>query len=111
MRGTYIILFIAFTLNEPAAGSDASAIKTTAIRRGDEFVVNGRKMSIANGAIADLITVIALTDPEKRARGGTTAFIVEKWTPGLTVGRTEKKVGLRRSTTAELFFSGCCMPP
>ncbi len=101
---------IAFALTEPDAGSDASAIKTVAVRRGDEFVINGRKMFITNGAIADLVTVIALTDPEKRARGGITAFVVEKGTPGFTVGRHEKKMGLRGSTTTELIFEECRLP-
>lgn len=101
---------IAFALTEPDAGSDASAIKTTAVRQGNEFVINGRKMFITNGAIADLVTVIALTDPEKRAKGGITAFVIEKGTPGFTVGRLEKKMGLRGSTTAELIFEECRVP-
>lgn len=101
---------IAFALTEPDVGSDASAIRTSADRQGDEFIINGRKMFITNGAIADLITVIALTDPEKRARGGITAFIVEKGTPGFSVGRHEKKMGLRGSTTTELMFDDCHVP-
>jgi len=101
---------IAFALTEPDAGSDASAIKTMAVRHGDEFVINGRKMFINNGAIPDLVTVIALTDLEKRAKGEITAFIVEKGTPGFTVGRHEKKMGLAGSTTTELIFEECRLP-
>ena len=101
---------IAFALTEPDVGSDASAIKTTAVREGDEFVINGAKMFITNGAIADLVTVIALTDPEKRARGGITAFIVEKDRPGFSVGKLEKKMGLKGSTTSELIFEDCRVP-
>jgi len=101
---------IAFALTEPDAGSDASAIKTMAVRHGDEFVINGRKTFINNGAIADLVTVIALTDLEKRAKGEITAFIVEKGTPGFTVGRHEKKMGLAGSTTTELIFEECRLP-
>ncbi|MDD5222484.1 MAG: acyl-CoA dehydrogenase family protein [bacterium] len=101
---------IAFALTEPGAGSDASAIKTVAERKGDHFVINGSKMFITNGAIADLVTVMALTDPQKRARGGITAFIVEKGTRGFSVGKHEKKMGLRGSTTTELNFEDCEVP-
>ncbi|MBU1277040.1 MAG: acyl-CoA dehydrogenase family protein [Proteobacteria bacterium] len=101
---------IAFALTEPDAGSDASAIRTSAVRDGDQFVLNGRKMFITNGAIADLITVLAVTDPDKGARGGITAFVVAKPTPGLEVGKLEKKMGLRGSGTAELIFEDCRVP-
>ena len=101
---------IAFALTEPDVGSDASAIKTSAVRENDEFVLNGRKMFITNGAIADLVTVFAVTDPQKRSRGGITAFIVEKQTPGYSIGKFEKKMGLRGSTTTELLFDDCRLP-
>ncbi|MEM4407011.1 MAG: acyl-CoA dehydrogenase family protein [Candidatus Methanomethylicaceae archaeon] len=97
----------AFALTEPEAGSDAAAIRTVAVRKGKDFVLTGRKMFITNGGIADLVTVMAVTDPEKRARGGITAFLVEKETQGFSVGRLEKKMGLRGVTTAELVFDGC----
>lgn len=101
---------IAFALTEPGAGSDASSIKTAAERKGDSFVINGTKMFITNGGIADYVTVMAVNDPEKRARGGITAFIVEKGTPGFSVGKYEKKMGLRGSTTTELLFEDCSVP-
>ena len=101
---------IAFALTEPDAGSDASAIRTSAVRDGDHFVLNGRKMFITNGAIADLVTVLAVSDPAKKARGGITAFVVEKPRPGLSVGKLEKKMGLRGSGTAELIFEDCRVP-
>ncbi len=101
---------IAFALTEPDVGSDASGIKTFAQRQGDHFVINGSKMFITNGAIADLVTLIALTDREKRARGGVTAFIVERGTKGFSVGKHEKKMGLRGSTTTELIFEDCEVP-
>jgi acyl-CoA dehydrogenase len=101
---------IAFGLTEPDAGSDASAIKTFAERRGDRFIVNGTKIFITNGAVSDLVTTIVLTDREKRARGGMTALLVEKGTKGFSVGKHEKKMGLRGSTTTELIFEDCEVP-
>jgi len=100
----------AFALTEPEAGSDASSIRTKAFRTGDEFVISGRKMFITNGAIADVVTVIAVTDPAKRVKGGFTAFLVEKGSPGFSVGKIEKKMGLRGVTTAELVFDECRVP-
>ncbi len=99
----------AFALTEPQAGSDAAAIKTTARKEGDYYVLNGIKQWITNGGVADLYTVIALTDPKKGARGAS-AFIVEKGDPGFVIGKKEKKMGLRASTTTELFFSNCRIP-
>jgi acyl-CoA dehydrogenase len=96
-----------FALSEPEAGSDAGNIKTTAERDGDFFVLNGLKHFITNGDIADIATVIALTDKEKRTRGGITAFVVEKGTPGFSVGTIERKMGLRGSHTCELIFDNC----
>jgi acyl-CoA dehydrogenase len=96
-----------FALSEPEAGSDAGNIKTTADRDGDSFVLNGLKHFITNGDVADIATVIALTDKEKRTRGGITAFVVEKGTPGFSVGTIERKMGLRGSHTCELLFDNC----
>ena len=96
-----------FALSEPEAGSDAANIKTQADRDGDHFVLNGLKHFITNGDIADIATVIALTDKDKRTRGGITAFVVEKGTPGFSVGTIERKMGLRGSHTSELIFDNC----
>lgn len=99
-----------FALSEPEAGSDAANIKTTAERTGDYFVLNGLKHFITNGDIADVATVIALTDKKKRQKGGITAFVVEKGTKGFYVGTIERKMGLRGGHTAELIFDNCRIP-
>ncbi len=100
----------AFALTEPNAGSDAANLKTTAVRRGDRWILNGMKHFITNGPVADLFTVIAVTDREKGARGGFTAFLVEKDFPGFSVGAVEKKMGLRGSHTSEIIFEDCEVP-
>jgi alkylation response protein AidB-like acyl-CoA dehydrogenase len=100
----------AFALTEPNAGSDAAAIQTRAVRDGDYFVLNGSKLWITNGDIADVITVFAVTDPALGARGGVTAFIVESNYPGFKVGTKEEKLGIRGSSTCELFFDDCRVP-
>ena len=100
----------AFALTEPNAGSDAAAIQTRAVRDGDYFVLNGSKLWITNGDIADVITVFAFTDPALGARGGVTAFIVESHYPGFKVGTNEEKLGIRGSSTCELFFDDCRVP-
>jgi alkylation response protein AidB-like acyl-CoA dehydrogenase len=99
----------AFSLSEPGAGSDAAGLKTTAIRRDDHYVLNGSKQWCTNGDHADVITVFATVDPSKRARG-VTAFLVEKNTPGLEVGKKERKLGIRASPTVALHFSDCAIP-
>ncbi|NNJ10775.1 acyl-CoA dehydrogenase [Chloroflexales bacterium ZM16-3] len=100
----------AWALTEPNAGSDAAHLETTAEHQGDEWVINGQKMWITNGSFADVIIVHAVTDPNKGARGGITAFIVEKGTPGFRVGKVEHKMGLKASHTASLFFEDCRIP-
>ncbi len=100
----------AFGLTEAEAGSDAAAIKTTAVRDGDEYVINGVKQFITNGDIADIITVMALTDPALGAYGGITAFIVETDTPGYSIGSLENKMGIRGSSTAECVFQDVRVP-
>lgn len=100
----------AFALTEPDAGSDATNLKTTAVLKGDKWILNGRKHFITNAPEADVFTVIAVTDREKGARGGFTAFIVEKDFPGLAIGTIEKKMGLRGSHTAEVIFENCEVP-
>jgi butyryl-CoA dehydrogenase len=100
---------VAFGLTEANAGSDAGGIQTTARLDGDHYVLNGTKQWITNGSVADIYTVIALTDKKKGARGAS-AFIVEKGTPGFSFGKKEKKMGIRASTTTELVFEDCRIP-
>jgi butyryl-CoA dehydrogenase len=99
-----------FGLTEAQAGSDAAAIKTTAVRDGDHFVINGAKVFITNGDIADIMTVMAVTDPALGAYGGITAFIVETDTPGFSIGTVENKMGIRGSSTAETVFEDVRVP-
>ncbi len=99
-----------FALTEPEAGSDAASIQTMAELRGDRWILNGRKHFITNGNISDVATVFAVTDRSKRARGGITAFIVEKTFPGFKVGTIERKMGMRGSHTSELIFEDCEVP-
>lgn len=99
----------AFALTEPTAGSDASAIKTTAERAAGGYVLNGTKQFITNGGEAEIYTIIALTDKARGARGAS-AFLVEKDTPGFSFGKKEKKMGIRASSTRELTFRNCLVP-
>ena len=99
----------AFALTEATAGSDISAIKTTARREKGSYVINGTKQFITNGGEAEIYTVIALTSPERGSRGAS-AFLVEKGTPGFIFGKKEKKMGLRASATRELVFRNCLIP-
>jgi acyl-CoA dehydrogenase len=99
-----------FALSEPEAGSDAGNIQTTAERDGGHFVLNGLKHFITNGDVADVATALAVTDKKKRTRGGISAFVVEKGTPGFYVGTIERKMGLRGSHTCELIFDNCRVP-
>lgn len=99
----------AFALTEPAAGSDAGGVATTAVRDGDSYVLNGTKQYITNGGEAELYTIIALTDKEKGSRGAS-AIVVEKGTPGFTFGKKERKMGIRASVTSELVFRNCRVP-
>ena len=100
----------AFALTEPDAGSDASSIKTGAVLEGGQWVLNGTKIFITNGDCANVITTIAVTDEDKRARGGFTAFIIEADFAGFSVGRPDKKMGLKGSHTNELVFRNCLVP-
>lgn len=101
--------FAAWALTEPNAGSDASATQTTAVLDGNEWVINGTKQFITSGDIADVTTVMAMTDKSKGAKG-ISAFIVDKDTPGFKVGQLEDKLGLRGSHTSELIFDNCRIP-
>ncbi len=100
----------AFALTEPGAGSDAAAIEMTADRDGDDFVLNGMKHFITRGDVADLFTVIAVTDRKLRARGGITIFIVEKGVPGFRLGRVQETMGTDVVRQAELVFENCRIP-
>lgn len=99
----------AYGLTEPGSGSDAGGMKTTARLEGDHYVLNGSKIFITNGGIADTYIVFALTDPSSRQRG-TSAFIVEKDFEGFSVGKKEKKLGIRSSPTTEIVFEECKVP-
>ncbi|HVM44007.1 MAG TPA: acyl-CoA dehydrogenase family protein [Gemmatimonadales bacterium] len=99
----------AFALTEPDAGSDAGGIRTTAIKDGDSYVLNGTKQWITNGGEAEVYTVIALTNPAKGPRGAS-AIVVEKGTPGFSFGKKEDKMGIRASATRELIFQDCRVP-
>ena len=99
----------AFALTEAEAGSDAGSIKTTAVKDGDHYILNGTKQWITNGGEADIYTVVAVTDKKKGARGAT-AFVVEKGTKGLDFGKKEKKLGIRGSATREVIFTDCRIP-
>jgi len=101
--------FASYCLTEREAGSDTSAIKTTARKDGTEYVINGSKCFITNGGVADLYIVFANSAPEKGARG-LSAFLVPRATPGLVIGKIEDKLGHRASNTAELFFEDMRVP-
>ncbi|MCX7914191.1 MAG: acyl-CoA dehydrogenase family protein [Thermodesulfovibrionales bacterium] len=100
---------VAFGLTEPSAGSDAGGIQSTAVLKGNEYILNGTKQWITNGGEAEIYTIIAMTDKSKGARGAS-AFIVEKGREGFKFGKKEKKMGIRASTTCELIFDNCKIP-
>ncbi|NLZ29097.1 MAG: acyl-CoA dehydrogenase [Firmicutes bacterium] len=95
--------FACFCLTEPGAGSDVSSISTTAIKDGEDYIINGTKCFITNGAVADFYVVFAVVDPQRGART-LTPFVVERGTPGLSSGKKEKKMGIRASNTTEVIF-------
>ncbi len=99
----------AFALTEPEAGSDAGATGTRAVRRGDEYILNGRKCFITNGGLAEYYIVFAATDKEQGIRG-ISAFVVEHDRPGLSIGKVEDKMGVRGTRTAEIIFEDCKVP-
>jgi acyl-CoA dehydrogenase len=100
----------AVAVTEPDAGSDVASIRTTARRDGDQYVLNGAKMYITNGVLADLVFVAAKTDPTAKGSRGISIFAVERGTPGFSVGRALKKQGWLSSDTAELVFQDCRVP-
>ncbi|MFA6434624.1 MAG: acyl-CoA dehydrogenase family protein [Elusimicrobiales bacterium] len=99
----------AFCITEAGAGSDAGSIKTTAVKDGGHYILNGTKQWITNAGEAEVYTVIAMTDKTKGSRGAS-AFIVEKGTPGMEFGKKEKKMGIRASATREVIFTDCKVP-
>jgi len=99
----------AWGLTEPGSGSDAAGARTTAVKKGDKWVLNGSKTFITNGGHADCAVVLAVTDREKGTKG-ISAFVVEKGTKGFRPGRKENKLGLRASDTSELIFEDCEIP-
>jgi hypothetical protein len=99
----------AWGLTEPGSGSDAGSARTSAVRKGDRWVLNGNKTFITNGTYADVSVIIAVTDKSQGTRG-LSAFVVEKGTPGFRPGKKENKLGLRASDTSELIFEDCEIP-
>jgi alkylation response protein AidB-like acyl-CoA dehydrogenase len=100
----------AHAITEPAGGSDAFQMKTRAVKNDSCYVLNGSKTFISNAPVADLIIVYAMTDPERGALGGVSVFIVEKNTPGLSIGNPLEKMGLKSAPMSEVFFSDCAVP-
>ncbi len=100
----------AFGLTEPSAGSDAGGTRTTAVRDGDSWILNGTKIFITNAGEADTYVVFARTDKEAQKHHGISAFIVEKGTTGFSFGKKEQKMGIRSSPTLELVFENCRIP-
>lgn len=99
----------AFGLTEPGAGTDAAGQQTKAVLEGDHYVLNGSKIFITNGGVADVFVIFAMTDKSLGTKG-ISAFIVEKDFPGFSIGTLEKKMGIRASSTAELIFQDCIVP-
>ena len=99
-----------FALTEPDSGSDAASLRTTAIRDGDHYVLNGTKRFITNAPEAQLFTVMARTDPADRSARGISAFLVEAGTPGLKLGKIDKKMGQRGAHTCDVMFEDCRVP-
>jgi alkylation response protein AidB-like acyl-CoA dehydrogenase len=103
-------LLVAFCLSEPGSGSDAGALQTRARRDGLGYVLNGQKTWVTNGGPAEWYIVFALTDPDRRTRGGISAFLVERGAHGLTIGAPMKKMGMRASATTDLFLEDVRVP-
>ena len=99
-----------FCLTEPESGSDAASLRTTAIKDGDTYVINGTKRYITNAPEAGIFTVMARTDPQNKRSGGISAFIVESDTPGITLGKIDKKMGQKGAHTCDVIFDNCVVP-
>lgn len=103
-------LIASFALTEPGAGSDAASLKTSAVRDGDFYVLNGTKRFITNAPEAGVFTVMARTNPEIKGAGGISAFIVERGTPGISLGKQDKKMGQKGAHTCDVIFDDCRVP-
>ena len=103
-------LIASFALTEPGSGSDAASLRTSARREGDEYVINGTKRFITNAPEAGIFTVMARTNPDIKGSSGISAFIVEKGTPGVFIGKTDKKMGQKGAHTADVIFDNCRVP-
>jgi acyl-CoA dehydrogenase len=103
-------LIASFALTEPEAGSDAASLRTSAIRDGDDYVINGTKRYITNAPHAGIFTLMARTNPADKGAGGVSAFIVEADTPGITIGPRDRKMGQRGAHTADVIFDNCRVP-
>ncbi|NMG17596.1 acyl-CoA dehydrogenase family protein [Aromatoleum bremense] len=103
-------LIASFALTEPGSGSDAASLRTTAVRDGDFYVLNGTKRFITNAPEAGIYTVMARTNPDNKGAGGISAFIVEKGTPGLSLGKPDKKMGQKGAHTSDVIFENCRVP-
>ena len=101
-----------FCLTEPGAGSDAGGLRTKAVKDGDSYIINGSKVFISNFGKEEgnHLVVIALTDPEKKTRGGMTAFLIDRDTPGISCGKTEDKMGMNGAAVSEVIFDECRVP-
>lgn len=103
-------IIASFALTEPGSGSDAASLRTTAIRDGDHYVVNGTKRFITNAPQAGIFTLMARTDPDKKGAPGISAFIVDANTPGITLGKRDKKMGQKGAHTCDVIFENCRVP-
>jgi acyl-CoA dehydrogenase len=103
-------LIASFALTEPGSGSDAASLRTTAVRDGNQYVINGTKRFITNAPEAGIYTVMARTNPEIKGASGISAFIVEKGTPGLSLGKIDKKMGQKGAHTCDVIFENCRVP-
>jgi acyl-CoA dehydrogenase len=103
-------MLASFALTEPDAGSDAASLRTTAVKDGDHYIVNGTKRFITNAPQAGIFTLMARTNPADKGAGGVSAFIVEAGTPGITIGKKDHKMGQRGAHTADVIFENCKVP-
>jgi acyl-CoA dehydrogenase len=103
-------MIASFALTEPEAGSDAASLRTTAIRDGDDYVVNGTKRFITNAPQADVFTLMARTNPAEKGAGGVSAFIVDARSPGISLGKKDRKMGQRGAHTCDVIFENCRVP-
>lgn len=103
-------LIASFALTEPGSGSDAASLRTRAVRDGDHYVIDGAKRFITNAPEAGIFTVMARTNPDIKGAGGISAFIVEKGTPGLSLGKIDRKMGQKGAHTCDVIFESCRVP-